>query len=117
MQNKSPFSQMLLSMLLLFCLQFLTGTAKAQERRAEIAEMKDTVNLLLSIIRTEEKAAEPDKKRLDAAKERLMVLLIYNSNKQCGAWPSPSAKVELFEDSWKCIFDNAGYGRKFVLSY
>jgi len=117
MQNKSSLKQLFLSLLLFFCLQLFTHTTQAQGRRAEAAEMKDTINLLISTIRSEEKAATPDKKRIDAARERLMVLLIYNNNKECGLWPSPSEKMEVFEAYWKCVFDNAGYGRKFVLSY
>jgi len=107
---------MLFSLLFFFFLQLLTHTMQAQARRAEAAEMKDTINLLISTIRSEEKATTPDQKRIDAARERLTMLAIYNSNGQCGPW-APSEKMEIFEAWWKCIFGNALYGKKFVLSY
>ena len=89
----------------------------AQGRRAEIAEMKDTINLLISSINALVKESSTDKKQIDEKRTRLMVLLIYNNNKQCGVWPSPAAKMEEFELYWKCVFDNATPGKKFVLSY
>ena len=111
MQNK-------LLILLVFCfISTMSNNCLAQSKLVELNEMKDTVNLLVSTIKELEKSAIPDKKKLDDTRTRLMILVIYNSNNQCGTMPSPSAKIELIEVYWKCVFDNALYGKKFVLSY
>ena len=117
MQIKPLFRQSIYSLLLIFCFLFLENNSQAQPRRAEISEMKDSVNLLVDSIKFMEKERTPDKKMIDDLRTRLMVLLIYNNKKVCGAWPSPSSKIELFEDYWKCLFDKALYGEKFILSY
>ena len=117
MGYKFSFKKIIFFFLLFCCFQLPGSKASAQGRTAEIAEMKDTVNLLVSSIKALEKETTADKKQIDDKRTRLMVLLIYNSSKECGTWPAPSAKMEEFETYWKCIFDNALYGKKFILSY
>lgn len=89
----------------------------AQERRVELQEMKDSVNLLISTIKQLEKESSPDTKKIAALRTAITMLGIYNGNKQCGTWPTPSARVQELETYWKCTFDNAPYGKKFVLRY
>ncbi len=117
MQNKVHFKKIIFLLVLFCCFQLAGHKVCAQSRTAEIAEMKDTVHLLDSSIRALEKETMPDKMRIEHIRTRLMVLLIYNNNKLCGVWPSPSAKIEELETYWKCVFDNAPYGKKFILSY
>lgn len=117
MQNKKPLQQIMLFILLSFFLLVITITSQAQEKRVELKEMKDTVNLLLTTVRELEKETTPDKKKIEELRSRLTILVIYNGDKQCGTWPSPSTKIELIEEYWKCTFDKAPYGKKFVLSY
>ena len=117
MQNKLHFKKTIFPLLLFFCFQLVGYKIHAQPRRAEISEMKDSINLLVDSIKSMEKENTPDKKMINDVRTRLMVLLIYNNKKVCGAWPSPSSKIELFEDYWKCLFDKALYGEKFILSY
>ncbi|MEP7237928.1 MAG: hypothetical protein ABI685_08690 [Ferruginibacter sp.] len=106
-----------LLILLVFCfISTMSNNCLAQTKRVELNEMKDTVNLLISTIKELEKSAIPDKKKLDDTRTRLIILVIYNSDSQCGVMPPPSAKIELFELYWKCLFDNALYGKKFMLS-
>jgi len=94
----------------------MSYNSPAQTKQVDIKQMKDTVNLLVTTTRSLEKETTPDKKKIDDTRTRLMLLVIYNSDKQCGTWPSPSAKIELFEDYWKCVFDNAPYGKQFNLN-
>ena len=117
MQTKAHFQKIIPLLILFGCFQLARNKVCAQSRTAEIAEMKDTVNLIISSIRTLEKEVSPDQKQIDVKRTRLMELLIYNSTTQCGVMPAPSAKVEAFETYWKCLFDNALYGKKFILSY
>ncbi len=117
MRNKPFIKRNLFTLLLFFCFQLMNYHSHAQSRQAEIKEMKDTVNLLVSTIRSLEKETTPDKKMIDDTRTGLMVLLIYNNEKKCGLWPSPSSAIEVLEDYWKCVFDNAPYGKKFILSY
>lgn len=116
MQNKLLFNRSIFSLLLFFCFQLASYTSQAQSKQVEIKEMKDTFNQLIGNIKSLEKETTPGKKLIDDVRTRLMVLLIYNSNKQCGTWPSPSYKIEFIEDYWKCVFDNAPYGKMFNLN-
>jgi hypothetical protein len=117
MQNRNILQPAKAFLFLMFSLLLINNTSSAQENRVELKEMKDTVNLLVSTIKELEKESEPDKKKIDAARTRLTILVIYNGDKQCGTWPSPSTKIELIEEYWKCTFDHAPYGKKFVLNY
>ena len=117
MQNKIHFKKNAVILILFTCFQLAGHKVCAQSRMAEIAERKDTINVLDSTIKALEKETVPDKIRIGDKRTRLMVLLIYNNNNLCGSWPSPSAKMEEFEQYWKCVFDNALYGKKFILSY
>jgi hypothetical protein len=114
MPIKFHFKKTIGAVLIFCCMQM---GSYAQGRRAELTEMKDSINLLVSSIKALEKETTPDKLRIVDRRTRLMVLLIYNNDKQCGAWPAPSGKIEEFELYWKCVFENAPYGKKFVLSY
>lgn len=102
-------------LLLIFCFLFFGNNSQAQSKQVEVKEMKDTVNLIISKIKSLEKETAPDKKQIDDLRTRVMVLLILNSNRECGTWPSPSSKIELIEEYWKCLFDKAPYGKKFIL--
>lgn len=117
MQCKNLLQKIRPLLLLLFLFQLISLTCLSQEKRVELKEMKDTVNLLVTTIKELEKESNPDKKKIDAVRTRLTILIIYNGDKQCGTWPSPSTKIELIEQYWKCTFDNAPYGKKFVLNY
>ncbi len=116
MQPKLPFKKILFSLLLSFCLQLMSNKGNAQSKQVDIKEMKDTVSLLVSKIKSLEKETNPTKKLIDDVRTRLTVLLILNSDRQCGAWPSPSSKIEIIENYWKCAFDNAPYGKMFNLN-
>ena len=117
MQNKNILSPVKPLLILFFSFQLISNICPAQEKRVELKEMKDTINLLVTTIKELEKETIPDKKKIDELRTRLTILVIYNGDKQCGTWPSPSTKIELIEKYWKCTFDNAPYGKKFVLSY
>ena len=117
MQNRNILQTVKSLLLLIFSLLLISNTISAQEKKVELKEMKDTVNLLISTIKELEKENTPNKIKIDAARSRLTILVIYNGDKQCGTWPSPSTKIELIEEYWKCTFDKAPYGKKFVLNY
>ena len=116
MQTKLSSRQALFYFLLFFCFQLISNNGSAQSKQVDLKEMKDTVNLIVSNIKTLEKASNPNKKHISDERSRLMVLLIYNSNKECGVWPSPSSKIELIEAYWKCVFEKAGFGKRFSLN-
>ncbi|HMK27598.1 MAG TPA: hypothetical protein VK483_16315 [Chitinophagaceae bacterium] len=115
MQIKLHFRQSIYSLLLIVCFLFPDNNSQAQSRQADIKEMKDTINQIVSRVKSLEKETTPDKKQVDDLRTKVMVLLILNSNRECGVWPSPSSKIELIEDYWKCLFDKAPYGKKFIL--
>lgn len=117
MQNKIFIRHLKPLLFLFFSFQLFSTVCQAQEKRVDLKEMKDTVNLLISSIKELEKESGPNKKKIDEVRTRLTVLIIYNGDKQCGGWPSPSSKIELIEVYWKCVFDKAPYGKKFVLNY
>ena len=117
MQNRNILQPVKSLLLLIFSLLLICNTIFAQEKKVELKEMKDTVNLLISTIKELEKESGLNKKKIDEVRTRLTVLIIYNGDKQCGGWPSPSSKIELIEEYWKCTFDKAQYGKKFVLNY
>lgn len=117
MQNKKLVQRIKPLLFLFFSFLLITHTSQAQEKRVELKEMKDTINLLVTTVKELEKEATPDKKKIDDLRSRLTILVIYNGDKQCGTWPSPSTKIELMEEYWKCTFDKAPYGKKFVLNY
>ena len=117
MQSKNLLHPIKPLLFLFILFQLMSNLCQAQEKRVDLKEMKDTVNLLVNSIKELEKESGPNKKKIDEVRTRLTVLIIYNGDKQCGGWPSPSAKIELFEEYWKCTFDKAPYGKKFVLNY
>ena len=117
MQNKNILSPVKPLLILFFSFQLISNTCPAQEKRVELKEMQDTINLLVTTVKNLEKESIPDKKKIDELRTRLTILIIYNGDKQCGTWPAPSGKIELFEEYWKCTFDHALYGKKFVLNY
>lgn len=116
MQTKLPFKRILFSLLLFFCFQLESNNSYAQSKQVDIKEMKDTVSLLVTKIKSLEKETNPNKKLIDDVRTKLTVLLILNSDRQCGAWPPPSSKIEIIENYWKCAFDNAPYGKMFNLN-
>lgn len=103
MLNKSYFKKIIFLLVSSFCFQLGHVKIQAQGRRAEITEMKDSVNLYISTIKTLGKTSSTEKNKIDDTRTRLMVLLIYNNNKKCGEWPHPLAKMEEFEVYWKCV--------------
>ncbi len=117
MQNKNNLQLVKTLFSLSFFLLLICSTSAAQEKKVELNEIKDSINLLIVTVKELEKENNPDKKKIDAARSRLSMLAIYNGDMQCGSWPPPSTKIELFEEYWKCTFDKALYGKKFVLSY
>lgn len=117
MQSSNILQPVKSLLFLFFSLLVINNTCPAQEKRVELKEMKDTINLLITTVKNLEKESSPDKKMLEELRSRLTILVIYNGDKQCGTWPSPSTKIELIEEYWKCIFDKAPYGKKFVLNY
>jgi hypothetical protein len=116
MQNRNIFQPVKPLLLLIFSLLLISSTISAQEKRVELKEMKDTINLMVSNIKELEKQNPLDMKKIDAARTRLGILIIFNGDTQCGSWPPPSTMIELIELYWKCTFDNAPYGKTFVLN-
>jgi len=115
MQNKNIL-QPARSLLLFIFSWLLISTCQAQEKRVELKEMKDTISLMISTVKDLEKQANPDKEQLSDLRKKLMLLVIYNGNKECGTWPPPDTKIEIIEAYWKCTFDKAIYGKTFVLN-
>jgi hypothetical protein len=117
MQSRNILQRVKSLLFLFFSLLVINNTCFAQEKWVEMKEMKDTVNLLVSTIKELEKQNPIDMKKMDAARTRITVLVILNTNGKCGSMPPPSATIELIELYWKCLFDTAYYGKKFVLNY
>jgi len=98
-----------------FAFIVLSYQCPAQQKRVEIAEMKDTVNWYVTKIKDLEKETKPDQTAISQTRERLVVLMILNLNAACGSLPSPSSRIEILEEYWKCVFEKAPYGKKFYL--
>jgi hypothetical protein len=114
MYLRLSFCKFLSAIFIACCIMLLGYTAQAQNKQVDIKEMKDTVNSIITKIKAIEKSA-PGKQQADDLRTRLTLLVIMNGDKQCGLWPTPSTKIELMEEYWKCTFDNALYGKKFIL--
>lgn len=93
----------------------LSYQCQAQQKKVEIAEMKDTVNWYVTKIKDLEKEKNPEQTDLYQVRGRFMVLMILNMNSACGSLPPPSSKIEVLEEYWKCVFEKAPYGKKFSL--
>lgn len=99
----------------MFVFHFSGNKCQAQQKRVDIAEMKDTVSWYVTKIKNLEKEKQPDQSAISSTRERFVVLMILNLNATCGSLPSPSSKIEILEEYWKCVFDKAPYGKKFSL--